>query len=72
MTNIDTVKLKIKLLDVFRVKSQNQLKKKILKFQSLEKFIVISSPFIFSNLFIRYKSHDIPFVSKCIVFVKKI
>ena len=72
MTNIDTVRLKNKLLDVFRVKSHNQLKKKILQFQSLEKFIVVSSPFIFTNLFIRYNLHDIPFVSKCIIFIKNI
>ena len=72
MTNIDTVRLKNKILDVFGVKSNNKLKKKIFQFQSLEKFIVVSSPFIFTNLFIRYKSHNIPFISKCIIFVKNI
>ena len=46
---IDIYKLKIKILNSLNVRSNKELKKKLSKFNSLEKFIVICAPFIFGE-----------------------
>ena len=61
---INISKLKIKILNNLDVRSNKELKKKLSKFNSLEKFVVICAPFIFSNKFIKYKHSKTNYLTK--------
>ena len=71
MTILNIQVLKRRILDVFALKSQKKLKEKIKKFKTLKSFIVICSPFIFSNIFIKEKKKEKFYIHEIIVFLKK-
>ena len=51
MVKVNTGVLETRIHDTFNLKSHKIIKKKISKLYSLDKFIVICSPFIFDKIF---------------------
>jgi len=69
---INISKLKIKILNNLDVRSNKELKKKLSKFNSLEKFVVICAPFIFSDKFVRHEHSRINYLGRIYQFKRRI
>jgi len=71
MVKVNTGVLETRIHDTFNLKSHKIIKKKILKLYSLDKFIVICSPFIFDKIFIKRKQSGKFSKGTVIIFIKE-
>ena len=71
MVKVNTGVLETRIHDTFNLKSHKIIKKKISKLYSLDKFIVICSPFIFDKIFVKRKQSGKFSKGTIIIFIKE-